>query len=87
METNEQTLTGRQVRARLFERDITVTDLARAAGMHQQNLSAILAGRMYVGPARRARIERAIAELGLDREQPAAPSEPTFTIRRGEESE
>jgi len=85
METTERTFTGRQLKAWLVERDVRVTDFARAAGMPQPNLSAILAGREHVGPVRRARIEAALIRLGLDTEQappePQPAEQPVFRIR------
>lgn len=73
----DQTLTDRQVRARLVEHGVKVGELARAASMPPSDLSAILHGRpVYLGPERKARIEHAIERLGLDR---AAPAEPTPT--------
>jgi hypothetical protein len=87
LETDNQTLSGRQVRTRLVEHGVKVGDLARAASMPPSDLSAILHGRpVYLGPERKARIERAIGELGLDRAAPAeptpAPDGPIFRIRR-----
>ncbi len=89
METAERTLTGRQLKARLVERGIRMTDFARAAGMPQPNMSTILAGRDPVGPSRRARIEAAIVALGLDKEESPDPQsadqQPVFNIRSAEE--
>ncbi len=87
METTERTLTARQLKARLVEHGVSMTALARAAGMVEPDMSAILAGRDRIGPARRARIEAAIVALGLDRDEPPEAQtveQPVFTIRSSE---
>ncbi len=87
MEITERTLTGRQLKARLVERGVTMTALARAAGMVEPEMSAILAGRDRIGPLRRARIEAAIVALGLHRDDPPeleSVEQPVFRIKGSE---
>jgi hypothetical protein len=82
METT--TLTGHQVRGRMKERGITLAQFAAEADMYETDVSAILSGHEYLGPSRRARMERAIVRLGLDRDEapePDSPMEHVFSIR------
>lgn len=54
------------LRARMAANGVKVRELAEAAGMDSQAVSAILSGRDYFGPVRQARILAAVRALGLD---------------------
>ncbi len=85
MESVEELLTATELRRRLTLKGLRLGDLAHAANVYPNALSAILNGQMPIGEQRRERIERAIAALGLDRtvEPPAAKrrDEVVFHIR------
>jgi predicted transcriptional regulator len=69
------TLTAAELRERLAEHRVTLRVFAKAAGIPASHMSDIVRG-MPIGPVRRARIERAIAELKLT--EPASP--PVFRV-------
>lgn len=85
METTE--LTTAQLRSRMYAARVRVRDLAKAAGMYQSDVSAILNGHETLGPVRRAKLERGIRVLKLDRfdftaPEDAYPGGPVFNIRK-----
>ena len=75
-------MTTDEVLERLAERGIRTSEFADAAGIDRAAMSAILHGRQYCGPARKARIERAIVALGLDRDAPDHAGELVFAVTR-----
>ncbi len=78
-----ETMTAKVLRERLITRGIRQEEFARAVGMDQPCLSSILRGRQYLGPVRKARIERAIEQFGLDRDVPPEDGTgPVFRIRQ-----
>jgi transcriptional regulator with XRE-family HTH domain len=87
METTE--VTGSELRRRLAAKGLRMADLAMAANLFPANLSAILNGQVPIGATRRARLEHAIAKLGLDEAAPEPtppPSDPIFRIQRDDAS-
>ena len=86
MESVAEVLTVTELRRRMTLKGVRIGDLAHEADVYPSALSAILSGQLPVGEQRRERIERAIVELGLDREVadvPVAPEhQPVFRIRQ-----
>ncbi len=69
------------LRARMILRGVTMGELASAAGVWPAELSQLLRGGTPMGPVRRARLEAAIRQLGLDQpvsEADAASKGPVF---------
>jgi predicted XRE-type DNA-binding protein len=79
-----RTMTASQVSAALRERRLSQFELARACGLSQTAVSAMLRGYYRVKPESKALLEDAIAQLRLDEPAPPDPREPVFTIRRAE---
>ncbi len=65
---------GRAIKAAIHEHGFTLTQVAHEAGVSPSEISAALAGRIYLGAQRRQRIEAALLRLGID---PTMAREPT----------
>lgn len=55
-------------RRKMSEMGITQDDLAAVSGIDQRNISAILAGKQYLGKMRRDRLQDALHQLALEAE-------------------
>jgi transcriptional regulator with XRE-family HTH domain len=74
-------LTVAELRERMLRKGIPMTALAQASGIWATELSQLLRGTAPLGPVRRARLEAAIHQLGLDQpvsEDDAAARGPVF---------
>jgi len=73
METLDQEaeeITGREVRRRMQQRGITLSQLAREAKIALPHVSSALSGKEVLGREARERLERSLVTLGLDQVEP-----------------
>jgi len=83
----EERLTVMELRQRMKSRNVRTYELAAAAQVWPNDLSAMLRGRMPIGERVREKIESGIAKLGLDQDTAAEPvpstfEPPTFRVRK-----
>ena len=70
-----KTLTVAELRERMQRAGLSQSELARRTGIAQQNISAYLRERAYLGPARFQRLWVAVCEA-----KPPDDSKPTFRL-------
>jgi transcriptional regulator with XRE-family HTH domain len=86
MDETKRMMSGGEVYGALRARRLRQSDLARAAGIGQTDISAVLAGDKPLTPKTRQAIEQAIVELKLYEPVPWQAGEPMFQIALSEPS-
>jgi transcriptional regulator with XRE-family HTH domain len=70
LDQQREEITGLEVRRRMSQRGITMSQLAQEAGIALPHVSNALSGKEVLGRDARERLEQSLVTLGLDRAEP-----------------
>jgi transcriptional regulator with XRE-family HTH domain len=70
LDQEEEEITGREIRRRMWQRGVTMSQLAREAGIKLPHVSNALAGKEVLSHAAQERLEQSLVTLGLAEAEP-----------------